>query len=286
MAGREDAQLMASERIAPGMLPKVLNSTDMTIIFLAIVLFIVQASVIQPAGPSAYSYWILGFLLFLIPGALVTAQLGLMFSAGGLPLRLDAEGTRAVLGLLRRLLRLVARRARHGRDLGPRRHYLAVHRQGRAGEAVAANDRDPRGAVVLGGPRVAAAPRHAELREPGGLLLRRRNLRHRPGGRSLAGGRKRLRQLVLSRLELDPGFEQLDVLRPRDPGAARNRGPAEHGRRDRQPALDQALPLLGVPRRHGGVSLGDVRQHGHRSARRQQLDHRRPLRGGDRLLGI
>jgi amino acid transporter len=65
------------------MLPRVLNSTDMTIIFLAIVLFIVQASVIQPAGPSAYVYWILGFLLFLIPGAIVTAQLGMMFPQEG-----------------------------------------------------------------------------------------------------------------------------------------------------------------------------------------------------------
>jgi len=55
----------------------------MTIIFLAIVLFIVQASVIQPAGPSAYVYWIGGFLLFLIPGALITAQLGLMFPQEG-----------------------------------------------------------------------------------------------------------------------------------------------------------------------------------------------------------
>src|SRR3982751_819134 len=83
MAVREDEQLMISERVAPGMLPRVLNTTDMTIIFLAIVLFIVQASVIQPAGPSAYTYWILGFLLFLIPGALVTAQLGLMFPQEG-----------------------------------------------------------------------------------------------------------------------------------------------------------------------------------------------------------
>ena len=66
---------MISERVAPGMLPRVLNSFDMTIIFVAIVLFIVQASVIQPAGPSAYIYWILGFLTFLIPGALVTALL-------------------------------------------------------------------------------------------------------------------------------------------------------------------------------------------------------------------
>src|ERR671935_1247934 len=83
MAAREDERVMISERIAPGMLPRVLNTTDMTIIFLAIVLFIVQASVIQPAGPAAYSYWILGFLLFLIPGALVTAQLGQMFPQEG-----------------------------------------------------------------------------------------------------------------------------------------------------------------------------------------------------------
>jgi glutamate:GABA antiporter len=82
MAAR-DERVMISERIAPGMLPRVLDSTDMTVIFLAIVLFIVQASVIQPAGPSAYVYWILGFLLFLIPGAIVTAQLGQMFPQEG-----------------------------------------------------------------------------------------------------------------------------------------------------------------------------------------------------------
>jgi amino acid transporter len=79
----EDARVLQSERIAPGALPRVLNSLDMSIIFLAIVLFIVQASVIQPAGPAAYTYWILGFALFLIPGALVTAQLGLMFPEEG-----------------------------------------------------------------------------------------------------------------------------------------------------------------------------------------------------------
>src|SRR2546421_5352260 len=83
MAVPADERVMISERIAPGMLPRVLNSTDMTIIFLAIVLFVVQASVIQPAGPSAFVYWILGFVLFLIPGALVTAQLGQMFPQEG-----------------------------------------------------------------------------------------------------------------------------------------------------------------------------------------------------------
>src|SRR5438105_2130918 len=82
-AAPADERLMISERIAPGMLPRVLNSADMTIIFVAIVLFIVNASAIQRAGPAAYTFWILGFVAFLIPGALVTAQLGLMFPQEG-----------------------------------------------------------------------------------------------------------------------------------------------------------------------------------------------------------
>src|SRR5438270_2129828 len=78
-----DERTMISERIAPGMLPRVLNSFDMTIIFVAIVLFIVNASAVQPAGQSAFTYWILGFIAFLIPGAIVTAQLGQMFPQAG-----------------------------------------------------------------------------------------------------------------------------------------------------------------------------------------------------------
>ncbi len=83
MSVNAEERVMASERIAPGMLPRVLNSFDMTIIFVAIVLFIVNASALQPAGQSAFTYWILGFLAFLIPGALVTAQLGQMFPQEG-----------------------------------------------------------------------------------------------------------------------------------------------------------------------------------------------------------
>src|SRR5919205_2594626 len=83
MATAADDRTMVSERIAPGMLPRVLSSFDMVVIFVAIVLFIVNASAVQPAGPAAFSYWILGFLLFLIPGALVTAQLGQMFPQEG-----------------------------------------------------------------------------------------------------------------------------------------------------------------------------------------------------------
>src|SRR3954462_770551 len=83
MASQADERVMISERVAPGMLPRVLNSFDMTIIFVAVVLFIINSSAIQQAHQAAYTYWILGFLLFLIPGALITAQLGQMFPQEG-----------------------------------------------------------------------------------------------------------------------------------------------------------------------------------------------------------
>src|SRR5882672_374122 len=72
-----------SERIAGGMLPRVLTSFDMVAIFVAIVLFITNAAVIQSAGPTAFGWWIVGFLVFLIPGAIVTGQLGRMFPGEG-----------------------------------------------------------------------------------------------------------------------------------------------------------------------------------------------------------
>src|SRR5438552_4012292 len=77
------ARQLLAERIAPGILPKVLGRFDMIAIFVAIVLFAVQGSVVQPAGASAFVYWILGFVTFLIPGAIVTGQLGLMFPGEG-----------------------------------------------------------------------------------------------------------------------------------------------------------------------------------------------------------
>src|SRR5438132_1645026 len=62
---------LLSERIAPGILPKVLGRFDMIAIFVAIVLFAVQGSVVQPAGSSAFVYWILGFVTFLVTGVFV-----------------------------------------------------------------------------------------------------------------------------------------------------------------------------------------------------------------------
>src|SRR5260370_15286668 len=76
--------VLRSERIAGGILPKVLNSFDMVVIFVAIVLFITNApGIAAGAGPSSYIYWVLGFITFLIPGAIVTGQLGLMFPGEG-----------------------------------------------------------------------------------------------------------------------------------------------------------------------------------------------------------
>lgn len=77
-------ETLRSERIAGGILPRVLNSFDMVAIFVAIVLFISNAAVVASgAGPAGYVYWILGFITFLIPGAIVTGQLGLMFPGEG-----------------------------------------------------------------------------------------------------------------------------------------------------------------------------------------------------------
>lgn len=74
---------LLSERVAGGMLPRVLNTFDMVAIFVSIVLFITNAAVIQSAGPAAFGWWIIGFLAFLIPGAIVTGQLGRMFPGEG-----------------------------------------------------------------------------------------------------------------------------------------------------------------------------------------------------------
>jgi len=74
---------MISEKVAPTLVGRVLTSFDLVVIFVALVLFIPNASTVQFAGSAIYVFWILGFLTFLIPGAFVTAQLGRMFPEEG-----------------------------------------------------------------------------------------------------------------------------------------------------------------------------------------------------------
>ncbi|HYK31357.1 MAG TPA: APC family permease [Streptosporangiaceae bacterium] len=83
MTAQTDSRELNSERVAGGILPKVLTTFDMVAIFVAIVLFITNSAAIQPAGPAAYGWWIIGFLVFLIPCAIATGQLGAMFPGEG-----------------------------------------------------------------------------------------------------------------------------------------------------------------------------------------------------------
>lgn len=67
-------------------LPRVLSSIDLLVIFIAVVVFIPDSAVIQTtqaAGPVTYFYWIAGTLTFLVPGAVVVAQLNRLMPSDG-----------------------------------------------------------------------------------------------------------------------------------------------------------------------------------------------------------
>src|SRR6266545_2372478 len=66
---------LLSERVAAGILPRVLTSFDMVAIFVAIVLFITNAAVIQSAGPAAFGWWILAFLVYIFPDSIGTLDI-------------------------------------------------------------------------------------------------------------------------------------------------------------------------------------------------------------------
>src|SRR5215469_3608320 len=76
-------EVLRSERIAGGILYKTLNTFDLVAIFIAIVLFITNSPGIAAAGPVSYIYLVVGFLTFLIPGAIITGHLGKMFPQEG-----------------------------------------------------------------------------------------------------------------------------------------------------------------------------------------------------------
>jgi signal transduction histidine kinase len=77
---------LRSEQRTNELLPRVLSSVDMLAIFIAIVLFVPNTSVVQAergAGTAVYVYWIIGTLTFLLPGAIVTYQLSRFLPAEG-----------------------------------------------------------------------------------------------------------------------------------------------------------------------------------------------------------
>ncbi|MHB8597274.1 MAG: amino acid permease [Ktedonobacteraceae bacterium] len=77
---------LRSEQRTNTLLPRTLTRIDMLVIFLAIVLFIPNASVVQAtqgAGSATYFYWIIGTLTFLVPGAVIAGQLNRLMPVDG-----------------------------------------------------------------------------------------------------------------------------------------------------------------------------------------------------------
>src|SRR5437660_1250885 len=77
---------LRSEQRTGELLPRVLSRVDLLTIFIAIVLFIPNASVVQAtqgAGSVTYVYWVIGTITFLIPGAIICGQLNRFLPVDG-----------------------------------------------------------------------------------------------------------------------------------------------------------------------------------------------------------
>ena len=77
---------LRSEQRTGELLPRLLTRVDMLVIFIAIVLFIPNASVVQATqggGAVTYLYWIIGTITFLVPGAIIAAQLNRFMPVDG-----------------------------------------------------------------------------------------------------------------------------------------------------------------------------------------------------------
>src|SRR5204863_9152742 len=77
---------LRSEQRINDFFPRILTRVDMLVLFIAIVLFIPNASVIQAtqgAGAATYLYWVIGTITFLIPGAIIAGQLNRFMPVDG-----------------------------------------------------------------------------------------------------------------------------------------------------------------------------------------------------------
>src|SRR5258708_19037633 len=80
-----DDPLRSEQRINE-FFPRVLSRADLFVLFIAIVLFIPNASIVQAtqgAGAATYLYWVIGTITFLIPGAIVAGQLNRFMPVDG-----------------------------------------------------------------------------------------------------------------------------------------------------------------------------------------------------------
>src|SRR5579864_1232473 len=80
-----DDPLRSEQRINE-FFPRVLSRADLFVLFIAIVLFIPNASIVQAtqgAGAATYLYWVIGTITFLIPGAIIAGQLNRFMPVDG-----------------------------------------------------------------------------------------------------------------------------------------------------------------------------------------------------------
>ena len=74
---------LPSQQLPETLLPRVFRAPDLTVLCLFSVLLVTNVPLIAGAGGASYIYWILGFLTFLIPSALISAQLYRLFPGEG-----------------------------------------------------------------------------------------------------------------------------------------------------------------------------------------------------------
>src|SRR2546421_4384517 len=72
-------QVLPSESYVRRAMPQSLRTFDLTMIFLMMILFINNPVETAGAGVAAFTYWIIGALVFFAPCIIATAQLGTMF---------------------------------------------------------------------------------------------------------------------------------------------------------------------------------------------------------------
>ncbi len=76
---RTKEQVLPSESYVRKAMPQSLGTFDLTMIFLMVIFFINNPVETAGAGVAAFTYWIIGALVFFVPCIIATAQLGTMF---------------------------------------------------------------------------------------------------------------------------------------------------------------------------------------------------------------
>jgi amino acid transporter len=76
-------QVLPSEEYASKALPQIMNTTDLTMVFMTIMFFINNPVGTAGAGAVSFTYWVIGAIVFFIPCVIATAQLGTMFPYEG-----------------------------------------------------------------------------------------------------------------------------------------------------------------------------------------------------------